>query len=474
MIRNRDTKAEVAAQLDPMLDEWGGVAGTGTPPNYGTVRARINAISAYNGLPSMDDGELGGDARSKINAILALENYRKFELDFAINEGLVIGPNGRSGTATSLVTTSRPSVASYFDASGTLRTAANNVLRLDHDPVTHAARGALIEGAATNLAWPSDWSGVSTLYADFTLAQAAGPDGTDTLALITSTNLNGGLAKVVSVPAGDGVTRCASLFFRIGTADTHRLDIGYYGGPTAPYRVAATTFTVSTGIVAGAGGVIDCGGGLYRLWAPLINAAADGHTVCQIVSNVMGASGNTAYTGDLQIEAGSVPTSYIKTTSAAATRAADVVSIPNNGLWADAVTVAMEFSYPVLPTSGFPGLFNFYDSSATSQRMVVFFNPANGAFGLGSVPEGTTTEGSVVVVPAPAIVAGQSASLAARFAKDNFAMSVNGSPLAFDTSGNVPMTDTLRLNPSTPAIHIKRFKLIPAALSNTDMMGLLP
>jgi hypothetical protein len=45
---------------------------------------------------------------------------------------------------------SRASVGTYFDATGTLRTAANNVPRFDYDPVTHVPLGLLVEGQSTN------------------------------------------------------------------------------------------------------------------------------------------------------------------------------------------------------------------------------------------------------------------------------------------------------------------------------------
>lgn len=56
-------------------------------------------------------------------------------------------------------TFSRGSDATYFDASGILRTAGPGVLRLDHDPATGKALGARLEGARTNLLpYPNDFS----------------------------------------------------------------------------------------------------------------------------------------------------------------------------------------------------------------------------------------------------------------------------------------------------------------------------
>lgn len=49
------------------------------------------------------------------------------------------------------LTFTRASVATYFDNTGTMQTAAANVARLDHDPVTLQQRGLLIEESRTNL-----------------------------------------------------------------------------------------------------------------------------------------------------------------------------------------------------------------------------------------------------------------------------------------------------------------------------------
>lgn len=56
----------------------------------------------------------------------------------------------RTGIANAF-TTSRASTATYMNAAGVLSTAANNVPRIDHDPVTHAVRGLLTETQSTNL-----------------------------------------------------------------------------------------------------------------------------------------------------------------------------------------------------------------------------------------------------------------------------------------------------------------------------------
>lgn len=54
------------------------------------------------------------------------------------------------GTLPPNVTCTRSSIATYFDVTGTLQTAAANVARWDYDPVTHQLLGLLVEAPRTN------------------------------------------------------------------------------------------------------------------------------------------------------------------------------------------------------------------------------------------------------------------------------------------------------------------------------------
>lgn len=56
-----------------------------------------------------------------------------------------------SGTLDRSLTVSRASSGTYFDRNGVMRTAGNDVPRLDYDPVTRQFRGLLIEESRTNL-----------------------------------------------------------------------------------------------------------------------------------------------------------------------------------------------------------------------------------------------------------------------------------------------------------------------------------
>ena len=55
------------------------------------------------------------------------------------------------GTLDPLITFTRASTATYFDATGTMQTAAVNTPRWDYDPVAHVLNGLLLEDQRTNL-----------------------------------------------------------------------------------------------------------------------------------------------------------------------------------------------------------------------------------------------------------------------------------------------------------------------------------
>lgn len=91
-------------------------------------------------------------------------------------------------------TFSRASIGTYFDSSGTLQTASSGSPRFDHDPVTHAPKGMLIEEARTNLFTRSsefDNSAWAKISSNLTANAITAPDGTmtaDKLASAANTN----------------------------------------------------------------------------------------------------------------------------------------------------------------------------------------------------------------------------------------------------------------------------------------------
>jgi hypothetical protein len=87
-------------------------------------------------------GELTADAiKGAVLGLIAPSGvYPSLVLDFAADK-----------TLDPRITFSRASVGTYFDAAGTMLTAANNLPRFDHDPISRKSLGLLLEEARTNL-----------------------------------------------------------------------------------------------------------------------------------------------------------------------------------------------------------------------------------------------------------------------------------------------------------------------------------
>lgn len=217
---------------------------------------------------------------------------------------------------------SRASVATYFDAGGVLRTAALNEARYGFDPVTHASLGLLLEAAATNLCPVSvpDASWVVNV-AGGTPAYGIAPDGTKTT---YRTPANGAYAyKQAQLTAG--VTTTYSIFVKCAATDSLHIYIDGNWGAAGAFSSAQASFVTPaaapTLINAAAASCVPCGPGLYRLsltFTPVVSALG----ACYVYPN----SANPQEWWGAQCEVGTQATSYIATTGAAATRAADVAN----------------------------------------------------------------------------------------------------------------------------------------------------
>jgi len=227
----------------------------------------------------------------------------------------------------------RGSSATFVGSNGLIQSAAVNAARFDHDPVTLACKGLLIEESRTNNVFNS---GNPTLW-NFT--------GTNEGSLIAPDGSNGlraglGTAQLVTNAASttSATAYTLSVFLKRDNTDWIRVQYNH----ATNTNLLNAWFNLSTGTVGtvavGTGtitsisaSIVPAGNGWYRcsvtgttpttggLTENIISAVSD-NSVSRVAGSIYGVWGG-------QIEAGSFPTSYIPTTTASVIRSADVCSI---------------------------------------------------------------------------------------------------------------------------------------------------
>jgi hypothetical protein len=240
-------------------------------------------------------------------------------------------------TRQSLVTFTRASSATFIDSAGTLQTAAVDVPRFDHNPTTAESLGLLVEEQRTNSLTYSEDTSQWLTPTNITLSQnqTTAPDGASTADQYLETAATG-------LHVQDGMP----FTFVTSTAYTYSVFVKSIGGRNFEIGYPPTTFTnrFARFNLSGSGSVQGSDAGVTAS----IQAYANGWYRCSATNTcALGASARISnfanndsfarsYAGDVtkglfiwgaQLEAGAFPTSYIPTTTAAATRSADVASI---------------------------------------------------------------------------------------------------------------------------------------------------
>jgi hypothetical protein len=311
--------------------------------------------------------------------------------------------NFLSGVLDSRITFTRASTATYFDATGTMQTAAAGVARFDHAPTLVASAsapyvytplGLLIEESRTNVALYSGnianaaWVLGSGVVAGPTVTAnaAVAPDGTTTAAQIVYPAVTGASAYSAS---NQGVIVTAAVYsfsvYLKGAAGGETLYIYTTPNGSTYYRTPVTLTTAWQ---------------RFTLTTPALTAAAwyfaigtdlrDGSQTAK--------SAQTIYAWGAQVELGAFPTSYIPTTSAAVTRAADVATMPV-GSWFNAAagTLVADANFLNNNRVGYPGVFQI-DSGSNTNRLLTYAltgsdtiaaNSDTAQFNMGSFTAGT-------------------------------------------------------------------------------------
>ena len=366
------------------------------------------------------------------------------DLQFATDKTLV----ARKGPTP---TFTRASAATFVGSDGLIQSAAVNAPRFDHDPVTLASKGLLIEESRTNImlrsqdfsnvAWTKSNSTISgTLYTD--------PSGTSTAnEFVEDILLAGHTCQQSAGTATIGTTYTFSVFVKRKDTSNQFLLIGAtnlvaasfmsinltngvtatgIGSPAAPINVSSTAYP----------------NGWYRVQFSVVATSAAAITL-DIRLSRDGTWANRSYLGDgvqssliwgAQVEAGSFPTSYIPTVASSVVRSADVCSISGSnftGFWNQSAGTLVE-TFEASPNT------NTTYASASNGNIVQNSLHLDNDTGLmravyysGSAIVATLDLGSVGTV-------GTVNTIATAYSVNDFAASRNGGTVVTDTSGAVP------------------------------------
>ena len=241
------------------------------------------------------------------------------------------------------ITFTRASTATFVGSDGLIQSAAIDTPRFDYDPANLTAKGLLIEEQRTNLLLYSaefDNAAWTKTALTVTANAATAPDGTESAEKLTgNTTASAHQCQQVAVASATlGTTYTFSMYLK--AAEYGFAFIGF--GGTAFVSVPYISVNLSTGAVATTNGfpvsssATSVGNGWWRVRITGITDVAAGTVVPDIRTTADGvwANRNNAQDGTsgiyaygAQLEAGAFATSYIPTSAAQVTRAADIAQM---------------------------------------------------------------------------------------------------------------------------------------------------
>ena len=231
------------------------------------------------------------------------------------------------------VTFTRASSGTYVGSDGLVKTATTNEARFDHNPTTGESLGLLVEEARTNLVtWSQDLSNADWTKASSTIVSTAvaSPIQGVNYQKIEATSANTTVG-VTSIAVTAATQQRAVSFFAQPLGNISRVLV-VIQGIDARINVNLVDGTFTTNATA-TGSTVSVSGQRFSVSTPTLTLATGvrfflkrtGETDTNTPTTI--AIGEGLYLTGAQMETGAFPTSYIPTTTATVTRAADVASI---------------------------------------------------------------------------------------------------------------------------------------------------
>ena len=398
----------------------------------------------------------------------------------------------RSSVTAYTPTTSQP-ITNYLPV---LQSAAANVARFDHDPITGESKGLLIEEQRTNLLTYSeqfDNAAWGKTNSSITANTIVAPDGTltgDKLVENTSTAWHYVAEPYVSITAQ---TYTFTVYAKAAERSVLQIipNSTVFPGAYANFDLVAGTVSATGGIDSAS--ITSVGNGWYRcIVVDTATSASSAAAAFLTLQNSPSATRTGTYTGDgysgiyiwgAQLEAVAFPTSYIPTVDAQVTRSADSASMTgtNFSSWyrQDEGSVFVEYQYgfklaairTVAFTDGTGS--NFLEvvaapgSVPTTGTGSYLFGGSGGVFSI------STQSGSSLNV-----VAFAQRKFAGAYALNDFASCNNAGPLGTDTNDVVPVVDRLFFGNTVDSNNaklcgwIRKIAYYPARLTNAQLQAL--
>lgn len=413
------------------------------------------------------------------------------DLNFARAKSLTDAISGQN-----LITFTRASSATYVGSDGLIKTATTNEARFDHNPTTGESLGLLVEEARTNL-WTSSnsavngdtWNNVGTLL-NLTSGQSDPAGGTTGIQATDPDNVSAGThlqrTSLANLTASTTVTY--SIWLKPISCPNNSIALNVYANTTtdsltAAFSVSGTTITSVSTSVTGTGTASGASfeafpNGWYRcrltgIPSTVTMADVRARINLGLYQHVSGTARFNWY--GAQLEAGAFPTSYIPTTTAAATRSADVASITgtNFSSWYNQLEGTVFFQAETSEATGNPYILAINDGT-NSNRFEFRRIGANNNSGLFAQ---TSSVNIINTGLAGAWTANSVARYAAALSQSSACHALNGTLTANVTpSGTFPVVTQALIGSTTAgsAVNrpIRRITFWPQRLPNSTLQAL--
>lgn len=364
-----------------------------------------------------------------------------------------------------------PSAAAYYGP------------RFDYDPVTLQPKGLLVEEQRTNLLTYSeqfDNAAWGKENCSITANSSVAPDGTNTAdTLVRSGTGSSRIAQSISATT----TLTASVYAKAGTQNFLNVQIN----TALNINAAFITFNLTNGSVGAStnvagslpltGTAVAVGGGWYRCSVSFVSTTDAVFRIgaANAANTRNGDDGGTIYIWGAQIEAGAFPTSYIPTTSAQVTRAADVALMQgaNFSNWYNASEGTLYGEFAIPPgLSAFPNTIGSISDGTTNNTLTTYAH-TSGVYT--TIRTNGVSQGDPGVVGSP--VVSSHTKYATTYQLNNCISAWNGTLGVVDTSVTLPIPNQLRLGVNGAGqgqinSHIKRLAYYQRRLSNSELQSI--